>query len=201
MYACFFVPVIDCTCVRRRRGWLAKPRSPPPSLPSRPSFPGVSIHLFCWPAGKSRKSRDHICVSNSGAVLRHFHVRLCWVKIESWRDAEPSSEITQCAARDLLDTRGESGSESPSDTTGKVLVLVRWVILLCFRHTLTLPWAVWWTIRWPHPVQVLIAKTTDAIHHRPFAARPTMPAVRFSSRSSTTPVPRRVCCFAPATCR
>jgi len=30
-----------------------------------------------------------------------------------------------CAVRDRLETRGESVSESPSDTTGKVLVLVR----------------------------------------------------------------------------
>jgi len=31
---------------------------------------------------------------------------------------------------------------------------------------------------WLHPVQVLIATTVDARHHRPFAVRPTTPAVR-----------------------
>jgi len=28
------------------------------------------------------KSRDRHCVSNSGAVLRHFYARLCWIKID-----------------------------------------------------------------------------------------------------------------------
>jgi len=97
---------------------------------------------------------------------------------ESWRDAE-LWHCAVCAVRNRLETRGESGSESPSDTTGEVLMLVRSVVLLVFRHIVTLPWAVWRTICWPHPVQLLIATTTDTRHHWPFAVRPTTPAVRF----------------------
>jgi len=47
---------------------------------------------------------------------------------ESWRDAELGVGAV-CGVRDRLETRGESGSESPSDTTGEDLVLVRWVVL------------------------------------------------------------------------
>jgi len=46
----------------------------------------------------SQKSRDRRCVSNSGAVLRHFHVRLCCVKIDSAVSLgeTPSSKFMQC---------------------------------------------------------------------------------------------------------
>jgi len=43
---------------------------------------------------------------------------------ESLRDAELEVRAV-CAVRDRLETRSENGSESPSDTTGEVLVLVR----------------------------------------------------------------------------
>jgi len=42
---------------------------------------------------------------------------------ESWRDAELGVRAV-CAVRNRSETRDESGSESPSDTTGEVLVLV-----------------------------------------------------------------------------
>jgi len=81
---------------------------------------------------------------------------------ESWRDAE----LGVCAVCAV------------DDTTGKDLVLVRWVDLLCYSPHCDTAWAVWQTIRLPHSVQVLLATTTDARRHRPFAARPTTPAVR-----------------------
>jgi len=42
---------------------------------------------------------------------------------ESWRDAELGVGAVS-AVRDRMETRGENGSESPSDATGKDLVLV-----------------------------------------------------------------------------
>jgi len=50
---------------------------------------------------------------------------------ESLRDAELGVRAV-CAVWGRLETRGESGSKSPSDMTGEVLVLVRRVVLLCF---------------------------------------------------------------------
>jgi len=121
---------------------------------------------------------------------------------ESWRDAE-FGDRTVCAVVDGSEIRDESGSESPSDMTCKVLVLVRQVILLCFCHTMTLPWTVWQTIHWPHAVQILIATTTDTRHHRPFAAHATMPEVHFVTvmyhATATTRLLLCACCLSLAT--
>jgi len=90
MYARFFVPVSDCAHVLRCHSWAMRPAT---SLPSRPSFLGVLTHLFCLPAMLTRftcllpynqKPRDRCCVPNSGAVLQHFHVRLCRVLERCW---------------------------------------------------------------------------------------------------------------------
>jgi len=124
-YQLLIVPVC-CTAV-------AELCRPPSSLPSQPSFLDLPTHLFCLLAA-DKKSRDCCCVSNSSAILPPFHVRLCWVKIdsaESWRDTE-LEDHTMCFVRDRLETCSESGSEWQSDATGEVLVLVRRVILLCF---------------------------------------------------------------------
>jgi len=167
----------------------------------RPSLPAMltCFHLFVtvrldvtWPPLCCKLRRGFTTLSRQTLLSEG------WQCCESWRDAELGDRAV-CAVRDGLETRGESGSESPSDTTGEDLVLVRWVVLV-FRHTVTLPWTDWRTIHWPHPVQVLIASTTDARHHRPFAARPTTPAVRFVAVIYYA-VPRRVCCSAPAACR
>jgi len=67
--------------------------------------------------------------------------------------------------------------ETPSS---EFVQCVLWVIRLncrAVRHTVTLLRAVWQTMRSPHSVRVLIATTTDTGRHRPFAARPMMPAV------------------------
>jgi len=104
-----------------------------------------------------------------------------------------------CAVRDRLETRGESGSESSSDTTGEVLVLVRWVFLLFFAT----PW----------PCCELSERCADHIQFKywllgrltPGITDRSLPVLRRQqyalSRSSTTPLPRRVCCSAPAVCR
>jgi len=60
----------------------------------------------------------------------------------------PSSEFVQCA---LWVIRLTKAVES---------------ICCAVRHTVTLPRAVWRTIRWPHSVRILITTTTDAGHHR-----------------------------------
>jgi len=94
--------------------------------------------------------------------LDTFQVRRCWIKIDSAVNLgeKPSSELMQCVLW--------------------VIWLTKTVESICcaVRHTVTLPTAVWRTIHSPHSVRVLIATTTDAGHHRPSAARPTMPAVR-----------------------
>jgi len=147
-------------CTHRLHAAAALPQ-PVALLLSRPSFPAVLtwFHLFAtvwlkvtWP----------LLCSNSGAILRHFQVRLCWIKIDSAVNLEetPSSEFVQCV---LWLIRLTKTAES---------------ICCAVRHTVTLPRAVWRTIRWPHFVQVLIARTSDAGRHRPSAARPTTPAVR-----------------------
>jgi len=96
-------------------------------------------------------------------------------RCESWKDVELGVGAVR-AVRDRLETRSESGSESQghSDTTGKVLVLVRWVVLLCFS---------------PHrdtAVSCLMntfSSSTDCYDDwrqasPTFAIRPTTPAVR-----------------------
>jgi len=61
------------------------------------------------------------------------------VKIDSavslGRDAELGVHAV-CVVGDRLETRGESASQSPSDTTGEVLVESFYCV---FRHTVTLP--------------------------------------------------------------
>jgi len=134
MYACFFRTSHWLYLCRHRLHAAAALKQPAASLPSRPRFPAVLTCFTCL-LPYDYKSRNRLCVSNSGAVFETLsrqtllsEDRQCY---ESWRDAE-----------------------------------------------LRVPAAVWRIIRWPHPVQVLIATTTVAGHHRPFAARPTKPAVR-----------------------
>jgi len=127
MYACVFVPVIDCTCVMSRTTCRCQ---------ADPVF-WASRFIWCvyWPVsrclevtwlplsfklGRGFMTLSHQTLLNEG--------RQC---CESWRDAELRVRAV-CAVGDRLETCGESGSESPSDTTGEDLVLVHWVILLCF---------------------------------------------------------------------
>jgi len=54
-------------------------------------------------------------------LLRRTSLSEDWQCSESWRDAKLGVRAV-CAVKDRLKTRGESGSESPSDTTGEVSV-------------------------------------------------------------------------------
>jgi len=133
---------------------------PAVSLPIRPSLPAVHLFTTVWP----EVTRSICCFENDRANSSLSRLtflgedRHC---CESWRDAELRVHAV-CAMRDRLETRGESGSESPSDTTGEVLVLVRWVVLLFFsphhdtavscltNDTLTTDcYDDWWRQAWP----------------------------------------------------
>jgi len=158
---CIIVSVTNCTCVLIGCTPQLRCRSPPRCCRPDPVF------RSCWPGFTgllpyATVTWPLLC-SNSGAILRHFQVRFCWIKIDSAVNLgeTPSSEFVQCV---LWVIRLTKTVES---------------IYCAVRHSVTLPRAVWRTIRWPHSVQVLIATTTDAGRHRPSAARPTMPAVRF----------------------
>jgi len=192
VYACFIVPAIDCICVRigctpqlRTRG-PPSPRHVPCRSDSPVLFTGHATGVT-WPPLCFKLERGFRTLLRQTLLSEN---RQC---CESWRDGKLGVRGV-CTVRHCLETRGESVSESPSDTTGEDPVLVRWVVLPCFHHSVTLPWPVWRKIRWPHPVQVLIATTTDAKHHRPSAARPATPAVR---SVAVVYLPRRVCCSAP----
>jgi len=148
-----------------------EPRSPPRSGRADP------VYRSCWPVSSVyyRMTKSHVIDLLFWKRSREL-VSFTSDFVE-WRSTVLWVLERRRARKDRLETRGESGSESPSDTTGEDLVLVRWVVLLCFSpHRDT---AVNCLIRWPHPVQVLITTTTDTRHHRPFAARLTTPAVRF----------------------
>jgi len=142
-----FVPVTVCTCVRIGCAPQLRCFSLPPT-----QFPAVltRFHLF---AMYDEKSRDRRRVQTWGAISRHFQVRHCWIKIDSSVNLgeTPSSEFMQCVLW--------------------VIRLTKTVESICFavRHTVTLPRAVWRTIRSPHSVRVLIVMMTDAGRHRPSA--------------------------------
>jgi len=53
-----------------------------------------------------------------------------WVLERRW-----ARSCVVCAVMDRLETCCQIGCKSPSDTTGEVLVLVRWVVLLCIFAT------------------------------------------------------------------
>jgi len=125
-------------------------------------------------------TRSHVTAAlfKLGArFLDTFQVRRCWIKVDSAVNLgmTPSSEFVQCVL--------------------PVIRLTKTFESICsaVRHTVTLPRAVWRTIRSPQSVRVLIATTTDAGRHRPSAARPTTPAVRSVGVVYYT-VCQRVCC-------
>jgi len=103
--------------------------------------------------------------------LNISHVRRCWIKIDSAVNLgqKSSSEFRQCVLWVIRLTKTVSRSA------------VRAV-----RHTVTLPRAVWQTIRSLLSVRVLSATTTDAGHRRPFAACPMTPVEPFPSVPFTT---------------
>jgi len=141
--------VIDCTCVLRRRGWaehLAAVAVEPTQFSGFADSPVLLTGRWLkvtWPPLCFKLGRGFTTLLRQ--ILLSEDRQCC----ESWRGAK-LGVCAVCAVKNRLETRGKRGSESPSDTTGEVLVLVRWVVLLCFRHTVTLPWAVWRTICWPH---------------------------------------------------
>jgi len=145
-----------CTHTLRAAAALPWPAALPPT-----QFSG-SVDLFspvCY-----RMTKRHVTAAVFKLEARYldtFQVRRCWKKIDSAVNLgeTPSSEFVHCVLW--------------------VIRLTKTVESICcaVRHTLTLPRAVWRTIRSPHPVRVLIGTKTDAGRHRPSAARPTTPAV------------------------
>jgi len=92
-------------------------------LLSRPSLPAVLTCLVTY----DRKENDSANSSLSRQTLLSED-RRCW---QSCRDAELGDGAV-CAVTDPLETHGEGGSQSQSDTTGEDMVLVRCVVLLWF---------------------------------------------------------------------
>jgi len=193
----FFVLVTDCSHLLHHRGWatqLTSVAAEPTQFSGLTNSPAVFTIQWLegtWPP-RCFKLRHSFATLSSQTLLSED--RQC---CESWRDAELGARAV-CAVRDRLETRGENGSESPRDMTGKDLVLVRWVVLLCFsphcdaavscltKNMLTTSSSssdcyVDW-----HPASL-------TIHHLAYNA-----SSPFSSWSSTMPIPRRGCCFAPA---
>jgi len=77
-----------------------------------------------------------------------------------------------------------------------VIRLTKTVKSICcaVNHTVTMPRAVWRTIRSPHSVRLLIAMTTNAGRHRPSDARPTMMPAVYSINVEYYAELQRVCC-------
>jgi len=181
IFAYVFVPVIVCTCVRigcapqLRCCSLLRRRRPRPSLPAALTC----FHLFATVWGEIR---DRRCVQTGGSISDFFQVRRCWIKIDSVVNLgeTPSSEFVQCVLW--------------------VIWLTKTVESICcaIHHTVTLPRAVWRTIRSPHhSVRVLIATTTDAaVTDRPPTVLRRQQFVL--SMSFTTQLLQRVCCSALA---
>jgi len=177
MYACFFIPVTDCTCVLCCRSWAAQPAAVTAKpkqfsgLASSPVlFTGRWLEVVTTTVFQTRARFYDTFTS----YFVEWRSRVLWV-LERLR-ARSSCRV--CCKGLFGNSRWEwewvnewynwrrPGASPLSRST-------------VFCHTVTLPLAVWQTIRWPHPVQVLIAMTTDARYHRPYAAHPMKPAVRF----------------------
>jgi len=99
--------------------------------------PPTPRHLPCWPVYLFTtwpEATWQFAVLKTIAWTLLFHIRLCWVKIDSAVSLGqiPNLEFVQCVLWGIVWRLVVSGSESPSNTTGKVMVLVRWVILLFF---------------------------------------------------------------------
>jgi len=116
----------------RTSHWLypCKHRSHAPAAlvqacPHRVTYHANFTHLFCLPVMRLQLS-DRSAVLKTIAQTTHFHVRLCWVKIDS------AVRFGEMSSWSLCNVCCESGSESLSDMTGEDLVLVQWVILPCF---------------------------------------------------------------------
>jgi len=109
------------------------------------------------------KSCDCHCVQTGVTIYWHFSSETLlnkdWQFCESWRDASQArSWCSVCCG--WYDRR-------------------RLVSRSAVCHTVTLSRVVWWMIRSPHSVWVLIATMTDAGCHRPSVACPATPAVRY----------------------
>jgi len=181
MYACFFIPVIDCTCVLHRRSWAAQPAA----VAAEPTqffgfadspvlFTGRWLEVT-WPPLCFKLG--HGFTTPSSQTLLRENRQCC----ESWRDAELGDRAV-CAV---------------GDTTGEDLVLVRWVVLLCFSPHRELS-----NERYDDHIQFkswLLRRLTPGITDRSPSVLRRQQSV--SSVSSTTPLPWRVCCSAPAACR
>jgi len=186
IFAYVFVPVTACTCVRigcasqLRCRSLLRCRRPANLVSGR-------VDLFSPVCYRRTRSQVTAAVFKLAArFLVTFQVRRCWIKIDSAVNLgeTPSLEFVQCVLW--------------------VIWLTKTVESICcaVHHTVTLPRAVWRTIRSPHSVRVLIATTTDAGRHRPFTALPTTPAVRFVSVVYYAVVTTRLllaCCLPLAT--
>jgi len=150
------------------------------ALPSRMAPLTVPISLTCSVPAMWLELHDRSAVLKTIVQTNHFHIRLCWVKLYSAVSLGdmPCSEIVQCVLwRSFGDSQWEWKpatecydwhSTCPEPWSSSACSLVSTVTLLC---------AVWRTICWSHPIQVLVDMATATLD-RPFAARHTMPAVR-----------------------
>jgi len=180
---CICIRTSNCLylCVHRlpAAAALPWPAAPPPT-----QFSG-SVDLFSFVCYHMTRSHVTAAMLKLGArFLDTFHVRRCWIEIDSAVNIRktPSSEFVQCV---LWEIRLVKTAES---------------ICCAVRHAVTLPRAVWRTIRSLHSLRVLIATTTDG-RHRLSAARHTTPAVRFVCVVYYTQLLQRVCCLALAASR
>jgi len=129
-FICIFAYV--CVCLRTSH-WFYLCVPPRLSLATRcRADPADSPVLFTgrwlevtWPQLCFKLWRGFMTLSRQTLLSENRHC------CESWKDAELGDSAVY-AVMDRLETRGEIGSESPSDTTGEVLVLDGWVVLLCF---------------------------------------------------------------------
>jgi len=150
IFAYVFVPVTVCTCVRICCAPQLRCRSPLRGrLPADPVFrPWWPVFTCLLP--HDEKSRDHRCDQTGASFLDTSQVRLCWIKIDRAVDLgeTPSSELVQCVLW--------------------VIRLTKTVESICcaVSHVVTLPRAVWRTIRSPHSVRVLPLATSFWWHSR-----------------------------------
>jgi len=106
MYACFVVPVIDCTCMLHRHGWAMQPTTvtaKPTQFSERADSPVLFTGRWLevtWPPLSFKLGRSFTTLSHQTLLSED---RQCWT---SWRDAE-LGDRTVCAMRDHLVTHSE----------------------------------------------------------------------------------------------